>query len=80
MKDQERDLLRKTILLLLLKGPQNYTTIEKKTVASCLLFATSNTVQRQFYGYLVVTGYVSRVKRGVYKITQKGERLLELLK
>ena len=79
MKDPERDQLRKTILQFIKKGYVHYTDIEKKTVATCLRFATSNTFRKQFYGYLLPNGYVERVSRGIYKITQKGEKLLEIL-
>lgn len=79
MKDHERDVLRKTILELIKKGHVHYTDIEKKAVATCLSFATSNTVRKQFYDYLLINGYVERVRRGVYKITPKGEKLLEIL-
>jgi len=80
MKDQERDILRRTILELIKKGHVHYTDIEKKAVATCLSFATSNTIRKQFYHYLLENGYVERVSRGVYKITQKGEKLLEILR
>jgi predicted transcriptional regulator len=79
MKDQERDILRKNILELINKGHVHYTDIEKKTVGTHLSFATSNTVRRQFYHYLLSNGYVERVSRGVYKITEKGEKLSEIL-
>jgi len=80
LKDQERDVvLCKTILELVKKGHVHYTDIEKKAVATCLRFATSNTVRKQFYHYLLVNGYVERVSRGIYKITSKGEKLLEIL-
>jgi predicted transcriptional regulator len=79
LKDQERDVLRKTILELVKKGHVHYTDIEKKAVATCLRFATTNTVRRQFYHYLLPNGYVERVGRGVYRTTLKGERLLEIL-
>ena len=42
-------------------------------------FATSNTFRKQFYDYLLPNGYVERVSRGIYKITPKGEKLLEIL-
>jgi len=70
---QERDVLRKTILELVKKGHVHYTDIEKKAVATRLRYATSNTVRRQFYHYLLENGYVERVSRGIYKITQKGK-------
>ena len=79
MKDHERDILRKTILELIKKGHAHYTDLEKKTVATCLRFATSNTVRKQFYHYLLANGYVERVGRGTYRITEKGEKLLEIL-
>ena len=79
MKDQERGVLRKTILELVKKGHVHYTDIEKKACATRLRFATSNTVRKQFYHYLLSNGYVERVSRGIYKITQKGEKLLEVL-
>jgi predicted transcriptional regulator len=36
-------------------------------------------VIRQFYKYLVAQGYVERVKRGEYKLSEKGETLLVIL-
>lgn len=80
MKDQERDvLLRKTVLELIKKDHVHYMDIEKKACASCLSFATSNTIRKQFYHYLLPNEYVERISRGIYKITQKGEKLLEIL-
>jgi len=79
MKDQERDVLRRTILELVKKGHVHYTDIEKKACATCLRFATTNTVRKQFYHYLLVSGYVERIRRGVYRITPRGEKLLEIL-
>jgi len=57
----------------------HYTGIEKRAVATCLSFATSNTVRKQFYYYLLLNGYVERISRGIYGITSKGEKLLEIL-
>ena len=68
MKDQERDQLRKTILQLVKKGHVHYTDIEKKACATCLSFATTNTIRKQFYHYLLQNDYVERINRGVYKI------------
>ena len=79
MKDQERDVLRKTILELVKKGHVHYTDIEKKAVATCLRYATSNTVRKQFYGYLLLNGCVKRISRGVYIITEKGQNYLNIL-
>jgi len=75
----EEGCLRRTILELVKKGHVHYTDIEKKAVATCLRFATSNTIRKQFYHYLLPNGYVERVSRGMCKITNKGEKLLEVL-
>jgi hypothetical protein len=53
--------------------------MEKKAVATCLRFATSTTVRKQFYHCPIPNGYLERVSRSIYKITQKGEKLLEIL-
>jgi len=41
--------------------------------------ATPNTVRKQFYYYLLSNGCIERLSRGVYKITEKGEKLSEIL-
>ncbi len=79
MNDGERDQLRKIILKLISEDYNNWTIIEKKACATCFDFATTNTVKRQFYGYLLSFGYVERVERGKYVLTEKGKRLLSLL-
>lgn len=79
MKEQERDILRKTVLELLSKDCGHYTDLDKKVSASCHPFATTNTFKSQLR-YLLKNGHVNRVARGVYKITPKGEKYLNLLK
>ena len=76
---KEGDALRRTILELGKKGHVYYTDIEKKACAKRLSFATTNTIRKQLYHYLLLNGYVERVSRGAYKITSKGEKLLEIL-
>jgi len=79
MKDRERDLLRKYILELVAKGTVHYTDVEKKAVATCQSFITTNTFKRQFYGYLLYNGYIKRIGRGIYGITEKGKNYLVIL-
>lgn len=79
MKNEERDILRKIILGLIIKGHTHYTDIEKKAVSTCINFVTSNTFRKQFYDYLVAKGYIRRVSRGVYAVTERGQKLLEIL-
>jgi DNA-binding PadR family transcriptional regulator len=78
MKDRERDLLRKTILEMLVKGHVHYTDLGKKVTATCYSFATTNTFKRQLR-YLLDNTYVRRVTRGLYQITLKGKSYLALL-
>jgi len=79
MKDQQRDSLRKTILDIVAKGHIHYTDIEKKAIATCMPFVTANTFKTQFYDYLLANGYIKRVTRGVYTISERGQKLLEIL-
>lgn len=79
MKDRERDILRRTILEILSNGSIHYTDLDKKVCATCHSYATSNTFKKQFYGYLLPNAYIERVSRGIYKITEKGEKLLDIL-
>jgi len=54
------------------------TDIEKKAGATCLGFAISNTVKNSSIT-LLENGYVERISGGAHRITEKGERLLEIL-
>jgi hypothetical protein len=72
-------MLRKTILELISKGYDRYVLIEKKAVATCAPFITTNTFRAQFYRYLLANGYIVKVSRGTYNITEKGEKLLAIL-
>lgn len=77
--DMKRDTLRRTILELLVKGSIHYTELDKKVCISCHPFATTNTFKTQFK-YLLNNNYIIRIRRGIYKITPKGEKYLNLLK
>jgi predicted transcriptional regulator len=75
LNDRERDIIRKTVLQLIMKGVVRWTNIEKLVCISCGAFATTNTIKRQFYGYLLANGYIERVSRGKYAVTEKGRKL-----
>ena len=77
--DVRRDLVRKSILLHIKNGCTRYTNIKDGVTAKCKEFASSNTVKKQFYKYLIAQGYIERIKPGKYKLTQKGENLLTVL-
>jgi len=78
MKEWERDVLRRTILEILAKGYVHYTDLDKKVCATCHSFATTNTLKSQLH-YLLSNGYITRVSRGIYRLTPKGKRYLVLL-
>ena len=77
--DLKRDLVRKAILLQIKNGCTRYTDIKDVVTAKCKDFASSNTVKKQFYKYLIAQGYIERIKVGRYKLTEKGENLLAVL-
>jgi predicted transcriptional regulator len=77
--DIKRDLVRKAILLQIKNGYSRYTDIKDVVTAKCKDFASSNTMKKQFYKYLIPQEYIERIKPGKYKLTQKGERLLAIL-
>jgi DNA-binding PadR family transcriptional regulator len=76
--DIKRDILRRTILELLEKGSKHYTELDKKVCASCHQFATTNTFRSQF-NYLLNNECIERIARGVYQITSRGKKYLNLL-
>jgi len=75
--DMKRDILRRSILELVGKGNMHYTTLEKNVCSKCYQFATSNTFKSRL-GYLLDNGYIIRFSRGIYKITLKGRKYLDL--
>ncbi len=74
-----RDLVRKAVLLQIKKGCTRYTKIRDGVTAKCEEFASSNTVKKQFYNYLVSQGYIERIRPGKCRLIQKGENLLTVL-
>jgi DNA-binding PadR family transcriptional regulator len=78
MKDQERDILRRTILELLATHCVHYTDLNKKVCASCHTFATTNTFRSQLR-YLLNNHCIARISRGIYQITPKGKNYLLIL-
>jgi predicted transcriptional regulator len=77
--DVKRDLVRKNILLQINNGVTRYTDIKDKVTIKCQNFASSNTIKKQFYRYLIPQGYIQRTNPGRYKLTKKGEKLLSVL-
>lgn len=78
VKDEERDLMRKIILSIVKKGHIHWTNLHKKVLATYHPFATSSTFDRQLH-YLLNKGFIERVSRGIYRITESGEKYLEII-
>ena len=78
MKDYERDIMRKIILSLVKKGHCHWTDLKKMVLGSCYSFATDSTFATQMR-YLLRNGHIERVERGIYRITDKGKKYLEIL-
>lgn len=78
MKNQERDMMRKIILIMIKKGHVHWTDLKKMVLGSCYPFATDSTFIHQIR-YLLEKGYIERVTRGVYRITPQGEKYLDIL-
>jgi hypothetical protein len=76
--NMKRDILRKKILEHLTKDSAHYTDLEKKICSSGYTFATTNTFKSQLC-YLLNNIYIERISRGVYQITLKGKKYLDLL-
>lgn len=74
--DVKRDLVRKAILLQIKNGSTRYTDIKDGATAKCRNFASSNSVKKQLFRYLLPQCYVERIGLGKYRLTEKGEKLL----
>jgi DNA-binding PadR family transcriptional regulator len=78
LKNHERDMMRKIILSMVKKGHVHWSDLQKSVLASCHSFATSSTFERQLL-YLLNKGFVEKISRGIYRMTEKGEKYLEIL-
>ena len=75
---EEQDTLDKAILSALKRGDVNWTALEKKVLTSCHSLATRTRFDNRLR-YLLKKAYVERVSRGVYSITEKGTKYMEVI-
>ena len=66
------------ILKTLEKGSVRWTDLEKKVLATCHPSATRTRFDNRLR-YLLKKGYVERVSRGIYQITENGEKYMEII-
>jgi predicted transcriptional regulator len=78
MKDQERDVMRKIILELVMKGHVHWTDLKKRSLGTCHPFATDTTFANQIR-YLLDRGFIERSGRGIYAVTEKGKQYLRIM-
>jgi Mn-dependent DtxR family transcriptional regulator len=75
---EEQDLMDKIILKTLKKGRVRWTDLEKKVLVTCHPSATRTRFDNRLR-YLLKKGYVERVSRGIYRITESGEKYMEII-
>lgn len=75
---EEQDMLDNVILGALKMGPVRWTALEKKVLTTCHSLATRTRFDNRLR-YLLKKEYIERVSRGVYRITEKGTRYMEVI-
>ena len=75
---EEQDLMDRVILGVFRRGDVRWTVLEKKVLVSCRSLATRTRFDNRLR-YLLKKGYVERVSRGVYRVTEKGVRYREVI-
>jgi len=75
---EEQDMMDKIILKTLEKRSVRWTDLEKKVLATWHPSATRTRFDNRLR-YLLKKGYIERVSRGIYQITENGEKYMEII-
>ena len=75
---EEQDMMDRVILKSLRRGDVRWTALEKKVLTNCNVLATRTRFDNRLR-YLLKKEYMERVSRGVYRITEKGEKYMEVI-
>jgi len=75
---EEQDLMDKVILTALKRGHVRWTALEKKVLTTCHHLATRTRFDNRLR-YLLKKEYIERVSRGVYMITEKETKYMEVI-
>lgn len=75
---EEQDMMDKVILTALTKGHVRWTALEKKVLTSCHSLATRTRFDNRLR-YLLKKECIERVSRGIYRITEKGTKYMEII-
>jgi len=71
-------MMDKTILSMLRKGHVHWSDLEKTVIATCHPWSTRSRFDNRLR-YLLKKGYLERVNRGIYRITESGEKYMEII-
>jgi predicted transcriptional regulator len=71
-------MLDKVILTALKRGHVRWTFLEKKVLTTCNSLATRTRFDNRLR-YLLKKEYIERVSRGIYRITEKGTKYMEII-
>ena len=77
-RPEEQDMLDKVILSALKRGDLRWTVLEKKVLTTCRSLATRTRFDNRLR-YLLKKEYIMRVSRGVYRITEKGTKYMQVI-
>jgi len=75
---EEQDMMDKVILVALKRGDMRWTALEKKVLTTCHSLATRTRFDNRLR-YLLKKEYIMRVSRGVYRITEKGIKYMDVI-
>lgn len=75
---EEQDAMDRIILRTLKRGRVRWTDLEKKVLATCHPSATRTRFDNRLR-YLLKKGYVERVRRGIYPVTENGEKYMKII-
>jgi len=75
---EEQDMMDKVILAALKSGDVRWTVLEKKVLTTCHSLATRTRFDNRLR-YLLKKEYIERVSRGVYRITEKGTKYMDVI-
>jgi len=75
---EEQDMMDKVILAALKNGHIRWTVLEKKVLTTCHSLATRTRFDNRLR-YLLKKAYIERVSRGMYRITEKGTKYMQVI-
>lgn len=75
---EEQDMMDKVILAALENGHIRWTVLEKKVLTTCHSLATRTRFDNRLR-YLLKKEYIERVSRGIYRITEKGTKYMQVI-